>query len=52
MIGLAKVEDIEICDRCNSHLDQRANEDIRLSKIGIVLCELCYNNHVGIEVYR
>lgn len=42
---------VELTDWVNPHLNKRANEDIWLSKITVVLCSECHCQHVGIEVY-
>ncbi len=43
--------DTEVCDRCGKRLDRCMNEDIWLSKIGVVLCTECHGEHKGIRVY-
>lgn len=41
----------EVCDRCGRRLNQRRNEDIWLSKVGVVLCAECHGVHKGIATY-
>lgn len=41
----------EVCDRCEKLLDQCKNEDIYLSRVGVVLCRSCHGEHKGNEIY-
>lgn len=43
--------DTVVCDKCRRRLDQRRNEDIWLSRVGVMLCVGCHGEHKGIEVY-